>query len=57
MTINDFRAALHTTPFKPFVMRLADGRSIPVEHPDFAMVTRAGRTAHISRPGDEWFTV
>ncbi len=57
MTINEFRAALNATPFKPFVIHLADGRAVPVEHPDFAMVTGAGRTAHISRSNDDWFTV
>jgi hypothetical protein len=57
MTINEFREALHGSPFRPFIIHLADGRKIPVPHPDFAMVTGAGRTAHISRPGDEWFTV
>ncbi len=57
MTINEFRAALHATPFQPFVIHLADGRSVSVKHPDFAMVTGGGRTAHISQPGDERFTV
>lgn len=57
MTINEFRAALHAAPFRPFTIHLADGRSIPVKHPDFAMVTGGGRTAHISQPGDENFTV
>jgi hypothetical protein len=57
MTINEFRAALYATPFQPLVIRLADGRSIPVKHPDFAMVTGGGRTAHISHPGDERCTV
>lgn len=57
MTINEFREALHATPFQPFVIHLADGRAIAVKHPDFAMVTGGGRTAHISQPGDEGFTV
>jgi hypothetical protein len=57
MIINEFRAALHATPFIPFVVHLADGRTIPVRHPDFAMVTGGGRTAHISQPDDEGFTV
>ncbi len=57
MTINEFREALHAVPFRPFVIHLADGREVPVGHPDFAMVTGSGRTAHISRPEDEWFTI
>jgi hypothetical protein len=29
------REALHREPFEPFDIRLADGRSLPVVHPDF----------------------
>jgi len=32
------REALHKQPFEPFVIRLADGRSLPVSHPDFVAV-------------------
>ncbi len=35
MDIEGIRDVLHKQPFKPFVIRLADGRSLPVPHPDF----------------------
>ena len=36
--IAGIREALHRQPFEPFIMRLADGRSVPVRHPDFMAV-------------------
>lgn len=38
MDIADVREALHKKPFEPFSIRLADGRSLPVPHPDFIAV-------------------
>jgi hypothetical protein len=35
MDIQGIREALHREPFEPFSIRLADGRSLPVSHPDF----------------------
>ena len=35
MDIAGIREALHKEPFEAFVIRLADGRSLPVIHPDF----------------------
>jgi hypothetical protein len=35
MDIAGVREALHKQPFEPFVIRLADGRSLPVRHRDF----------------------
>lgn len=35
MDIAGVREALHREPFEPFEIRLADGRSLPVVHPDF----------------------
>ena len=40
MDIDGVRQALHRQPFEPFVIRLADGRSLPVRHPDFVAVGR-----------------
>jgi hypothetical protein len=57
MTINEFRNALSSAPFRPFLVHLADGRTIPVPHPDFVLTTGQGRTAIISRPEDDWFTI
>ena len=38
MNVEGIREALHKEPFEPFVVRLADGRSLPVRHPDFVAV-------------------
>ena len=38
MDIAGIREALLRQPFEPFVMRLADGRSLPVRHREFAAV-------------------
>ena len=35
MTIEQLQAAIHATPFEPFALLLADGRQLPVPHPDF----------------------
>jgi hypothetical protein len=33
------RELLQATPFQPFVIRMADGREYPVEHPDFVLAS------------------
>jgi len=38
MGLQGIREALHRQPFKPFDIRLADGRRLPVNHSDFAAV-------------------
>jgi hypothetical protein len=39
MDIAGVREALHKQPFEPFVIRLADGRALPVPHRDFVGLT------------------
>jgi hypothetical protein len=48
MRIDAIRAALHEQPFRPFTLRLADGRELPVPHPDFVAIL--GRTAVVANP-------
>lgn len=48
MQINAIREALHQQPFRPFTIRLADGRELPVPHPDFVAIL--GRTAVVASP-------
>ena len=43
MTIQQLRLLLKQQPFKPFTFHLADGRSLPVEHPDFLLLPRGDR--------------
>lgn len=49
------RNALHRQPFEPFSIRLADGRSLPVPHPDF--VTVGPRRIVVIAEDDSWSVV
>ena len=44
MTIEQLRNAHHAHPFRPFTIRLADGRAYEVPHPDFLSYSPSGRT-------------
>jgi len=57
MTINEFRNVLAAAPFRPFILHLADGQTIPVAHPDFVLATGQGRTAIVSIPEADWFAI
>jgi hypothetical protein len=39
MTGEAFRAQLRNQPFRPFIVKTADGDTFRVEHPDYAMVS------------------
>jgi len=55
MDLQGIREALHRQPFEPFNIRLADGRSVPVRHPDFVAVGK--RRIIIVEPNDSWLVV
>ena len=55
MDIAGVREALHKQPFQPFVIRLADGRSLPVAHPDFVALTP--RRVIVGAQDDSWAVV
>ena len=42
------KKALHAAPFQPFTVHTVSGASYLIDHPDFAMLSRGGRTLHIS---------
>jgi len=52
MDIAGVREALHKQPFEPFAIRLADGRSMPVPHPDFVALT--SRRVIVGAEDDSW---
>jgi hypothetical protein len=52
MTIEKVKELNNTHPFRPFIIHLADGRSIPVHHRDFIMAAPSGRTLYVSQPDD-----
>jgi hypothetical protein len=55
MDLQGIREALHRQPFKSFDIRLADGRSISVRHPDFVAVGK--RRIIVVEPDDSWSVV
>jgi hypothetical protein len=44
MTIEQLRRMHQTRPFHPFDIHLADGRRLPVDHPELLAMTPPGRT-------------
>lgn len=54
MTISEFRNMLSAQPFRPFAVHLADGRSIPVKHREFALPSPSGRTVIVYQPDDSF---
>ena len=57
MTIQELRAALRATPFRPFTVHMADGRVFLIRHPDFLLVGPNGRTAFAFEPSAEEFSI
>ena len=41
--INEVRKLLHSQPFRPFLIHVADGGRIPVKHEDFVALAPTGR--------------
>ena len=54
MTTEQFRATLHLQPFQPFTIRMADGRTFDVAHPDFVAQSPSGRTVVVFQPDDSY---
>ena len=55
MDLQGIHDALHRQSFEPFDIRLADGRRIPVQHPDFIAVGR--RRIVVVEPDDSWSVI
>jgi hypothetical protein len=56
MTIEQMRATREANPFRPFTLRLADGRSFRVPHRDYLSMSPGGRTVIIYQ-ADESFNI
>lgn len=52
MTIEQVRAAYQTQPFRPFLIHLADGGALPVDHRELIMTVPSGRTIVVAQPDD-----
>lgn len=47
VTIEQLKRTHQAAPFRPFTIRMADGRRFPIPHPEFFSMSPAGRTAVI----------
>jgi hypothetical protein len=54
MTIEQLRKVHQATPFVPFTIYLADGRSFPVRHREYLAHSPSGRTVIVSNAGDSF---
>ena len=54
MTIKEIRNLYEARPFQPFIIHLADGRTIPVDHPEFLASSPSGRTIIVYRQDDSF---
>jgi hypothetical protein len=52
MTVERFKQALNTTPFRPFTIYTADGETIPVVSREFVSLSPSGRTVVVFDPED-----
>ena len=57
MTKDAIQSTLHAQSFKPFLLRLTDGRLVPVPHPHFTVLSQGGRTAIITTKGEKFSIV
>ncbi len=55
MDLEGLREAVRRQPFRPFAIRLADGRSLPVNHPEFVAI--APRRAIVVAEDNSWSVV
>lgn len=52
MTIEQVRNLYNAQPFQPFIIHLADGRTVPVNHREFMLTAPSGRTVVVMQPDD-----
>ncbi len=51
MQAKELQLLSRAQPFRPFVIRLADGRGVPVDHPEFMALAPTGRSAVVYGKG------
>lgn len=52
MQATEIKTLYGAQPFKPFVIHLADGPSVRVDHPELMAISPSGRSATIYGKGD-----
>jgi hypothetical protein len=57
VTAEQIKAMRDANPFKPFIIHLADGRSVTVPHRDFVSLSPGGRIVIVYRPDDSFSIV
>jgi len=53
MTVDQLRKLHQARSFQPLRLHLADGRSLPVDHPEF-LAYSGGRTVFVGMPDDSF---
>jgi hypothetical protein len=54
MTTERMLEALRQRPFLPFLLHVADGRTVAVSHPEQAALHPQGRTMIVDQPDESW---
>ncbi|MEM8866071.1 MAG: hypothetical protein AAGF31_11060 [Planctomycetota bacterium] len=54
MTTDQFKSTLELQPFRPFTIRMADGRAFEVTHADFVARSPSGRTVIVFQSDDRY---
>ena len=53
MHAESVKELLHAQPFQPFTVHTVSGAAYLIDHPEFAWLTRGGRTLYINLPEGE----
>ena len=54
MNVKSIREICEERPFRPFTVHLADGRNIPVVHPEMVLYPPSGQEVIIYQPDDSF---
>ena len=57
MTIEQLRNVHLAQPFRPFIIHMADGRSLRVPHSEFLSHSESGRTIIVHQPGEKFSVI
>jgi hypothetical protein len=57
VTLEQLRRIHRGEPFRPFLLRTADGREFSVSHPEALAISQTGRTIVVMTPDDAHETI
>ncbi len=58
MTVDQLRLVRDASPFKPFVIHMADGREFRIRHRDYLAISPTGRTVIVyPQPDNDLYSV